>query len=212
MKIAIFGATGALGGQCLRQCLDAGFEVTLLLRSPDKLAADLAAKCTVYSGDALDADAVDTALSDGCDAVLFAIGVDKGSPENLCATATEHIINAMRANHISRLVWCGGGSTLLPDDQVTMGARFVELFTKTFMGLRHRDKAEQLKVLNEAQDIEWIGIRPLQMLESRRTEVYRLGYDAFNGMSKISFADCAHAMVGMLENDDWLHKAPIVQY
>ncbi len=31
-------------------------------------------------------------------------------------------------------------------------------------------------------------------------------------MSRIHFADCAHAMVAMLEDDTWLHEAPIVQY
>jgi putative NADH-flavin reductase len=45
----------------------------------------------------------------------------------------------------------------------------------------------------------------------KRTQ-YRLGFDAFNGMSAISFADCAHAMVKMLEDDTWLSKAPIIQY
>ncbi|WP_373091863.1 hypothetical protein [Zhongshania sp.] len=41
---------------------------------------------------------------------------------------------------------------------------------------------------------------------------YRLGFDRFNGFSRISFADCAHAMLAMLEGDCWLHRAPIVQY
>jgi putative NADH-flavin reductase len=41
---------------------------------------------------------------------------------------------------------------------------------------------------------------------------YRLGFDRFNGLSVISFADCADAMVKMLEDDTWLSKAPIIQY
>ena len=38
------------------------------------------------------------------------------------------------------------------------------------------------------------------------------GDDPFNGFSAISFADCAHAMLNMLQDDTWLHKAPIIQY
>jgi putative NADH-flavin reductase len=41
---------------------------------------------------------------------------------------------------------------------------------------------------------------------------YRLGYNAFSGLSSISFADCAHAMVEMLEDDTWRGRVPIVQY
>ena len=52
-----------------------------------------------------------------------------------------------------------------------------------------------------------IGLRTLLQLGE-----YRLGYHAFSGLSKISFADCAHAMIRMLDDDTWLHKAPIVQY
>jgi len=46
---------------------------------------------------------------------------------------------------------------------------------------------------------------------AKRAE-YRLGFHPFNGFSKISFADCAHAMLQMLEDDIWRHQAPIVQY
>jgi putative NADH-flavin reductase len=41
---------------------------------------------------------------------------------------------------------------------------------------------------------------------------HRVGFDRFSGLSKIHFADCADAMIGLLEDDNWLHRAPIVQY
>jgi putative NADH-flavin reductase len=98
------------------------------------------------------------------------------------------------------------------DDVVTLGANFVALFSRTFMGLRHRDKQHQLELLNESRGIEWIGVRPLQMRKGPRRAEYRLGFHPYNGFSKISFADCADAMIGMLTDDSWIHKAPIVQY
>jgi putative NADH-flavin reductase len=39
MKIALFGATGAVGGYFLNKALTAGHEVTALVRSPKKLVA-----------------------------------------------------------------------------------------------------------------------------------------------------------------------------
>jgi putative NADH-flavin reductase len=212
MKVTIFGATGALGLECTKQCLAAGHEVTVLARTPSKLAGDLRGRVTVVEGDGLDANAVERALDHSAEAILFAIGIDKHSPEDLCTDITRHILAAMPRHGVRRLVWCGGGATLVDDDVVSFGAKFVEWFAATFMGLRHRDKVNQLALLERHKDVAWLGVRPLQMRPGPKRAKYRLGYNAFSGMSKITFADCAHAMVGMLDDDTWLHKAPIVQY
>lgn len=212
MKLTIFGATGALGRECLAQALDAGHEVTVLARSPDRLPEATRSRIDVVAGDGLDAEAVERAIPSGTDAILFAIGVDGRSPEDLGTDVTRHMLGAMRKTGVSRLVWCGGGSTLVPDDQVTFGARFVAFFASTFMGLRHRDKVHQLVLLNDARDVEWLGVRPLQMRRGPKRGVYRLGFDRFSGLSKIHFADCAGAMLEMLGSDQWLHRAPIIQY
>jgi putative NADH-flavin reductase len=213
LKLAIFGATGALGRHCTEQSLAAGHDVVVLARTPSKLEPELRGRVEIVEGDGLDADAVARTLAGGVEAVLFAIGVDRGSPEGLCAEVTRHIIAGMRApDGPRRLVWCGGGSTLMPADQIGFGARFVELFARTFMGLRQRDKHMQIELLEDSRDVEWIGVRPLQMRGNERMGTYRLGYDSFSGFSRISFADCAHAMIRMLDDDRWLHEAPIVQY
>jgi putative NADH-flavin reductase len=81
-----------------------------------------------------------------------------------------------------------------------------------FLRHRHSDKEHQLALLDENADLAWIGIRPLQMKDGPGTGRYRLGFDPFSGFSSISFADCAHAMVGMLTDDSWLGRAPIIQY
>jgi putative NADH-flavin reductase len=213
LKLAIFGATGALGRHCTEQSLAAGHAVVVLARTPSKLEPELRERVEIVEGDGLDADAVARTLAGGVEAVLFAIGVDRGSPEGLCAEVTRHIIAGMREpDGPRRLVWCGGGSTLMPADQIGFGARFVELFARTFMGLRQRDKQMQIELLEDSRDVEWVGVRPLQMRGNERMSEYRLGYDSFSGFSRISFADCAHAMIRMLDDDRWLHEAPIVQY
>ena len=212
MRLTIFGATGALGQECVEQSLDAGHTVRVLARTPSKLPPTLRERVEVFEGDALDGEAVARSLANGCDGILFAVGIDKNSPEDLCTTATQHIFDSMRKNGIQRFVWCGGGSTPVAEDQVTLGSRFVEFFASTFMGLRHRDKIHQLELLAETQDLDWLGVRPLQMGKGPRKENYRLGFDRYSGLSKISFGDCAHAMIGMLTDDRWLRKAPIIQY
>ncbi|MGH0028460.1 MAG: NAD(P)-dependent oxidoreductase [Myxococcota bacterium] len=212
MQVTIFGATGSLGRECLDQCLEAGHRVTVLARDPAKLPEAVRTRVQVVAGDALDPEAVARALPDGTQGILFALGIDRASPEDLCTDATRHILARMPALGPCRFVWCGGGSTLVPRDTVTFGARFVEWFARTFMALRHRDKEHQLELLERNREVAWLGIRPLQMVSGPRRGTYRLGYDRFSGFSRIHFADCADAMLGMLHDDTWLHEAPVVQY
>lgn len=213
MKITIFGATGSLGQECLQQCLDAGHDVTVLARNPNKLPLQTKSLITIIEGDALVFNDVMNAAPPGTEAILFAIGVDeKTSPQDLCTDVTRHILGAMRKNHIPRLVWCGGGSNLLGEDVITFGARFVRWYSETFLKHRHTDKEHQLALLDQNRDLCWLGIRPLQMKNGPKTQEYRLGFNAFSGMSKITFADCAHAMIQMLCDDQWVGKAPIIQY
>jgi putative NADH-flavin reductase len=147
MRIAVFGATGQLGRQCVRQALDLGHSVTVLARTPAKLNDEFRRRVDIVPGD----------------------------PSNF-------------------------------------GARVVRGFAARFMGLRHRDKDHQLAYLLTRTDIDWFGVRPLRMGKGERMGTYRLGMDRFSGVSKISFGDCADAMIGMLDDDRWRHQAPIIQY
>jgi putative NADH-flavin reductase len=113
---------------------------------------------------------------------------------------------------IPKLIWCGGGSNLQKEDVITFGAKFVRWYAQTFLKHRHTDKELQLTLLEKNKDLCWIGIRPLKMYHGIKKEKYRLGFNAFSGMSKITFADCAHAMVHMLVDDTWIGRAPIIQY
>ncbi len=212
MKITLFGATGLLGRECLSQCLESGHEVTVLLRTPDKLPAELRAQITVVEGNGLDEQAVERSLSADTDGILFVIGVDARSPEDLCTDVTRHILAAMRKLGIRRLVWCGGGNTVGDEDVASFGSWFVGFFSRTFMALRHRDKVHQIALLDESRDVDWVGIRPLQMRKGARRGGYRVGFDRYSGFSQITAADCATEMIRMLEDDTWLHKAPVIQY
>lgn len=212
MKITLFGATGLLGRECLSQCLESGHDVTVLVRTPAKLPAELRAQIQVVEGDGLDAEAVERALCADTDGILFAVGVDARSPEDLCTDITHHILAAMRKLGIRRLVWCGGGNTVGDEDVVSFGSWFVGFFSRYFMGLRHRDKVHQIALLKESRDVDWIGIRPLQMRKGARRGGYRVGFDRYSGFSQITAGDCANEMIRMLEDDTWLHRAPVIQY
>lgn len=212
MKITIFGATGLLGRECLSQCVEAGHDVTVLARTSSKLPAELRDRIHVVEGDGLNPESVARALDADTDGILFAIGIDNHSAEDLCTDVTRHILSSMRKLGIKRFVWCGGGNTVGDEDVTSFGSKFVGWFSRTFMALRHRDKLHQIALLDESRDVEWIGIRPLQMHKGAKTGKYRVGFHRYSGLSKITAGDCAHEMIRMLTDDTWLHRAPVIQY
>ena len=212
MKVTIFGATGLLGRECLSQCLEEGHEVRVLVRTPSKLPTELRERITTVEGDGLDPGAVERALAGGTDAILFAVGIDRRSPEDLCTDVTRNILKSMRKLGVRRFVWCGGGNTVCDEDVVSFGSKFVGWFARTFMALRHRDKLHQIALLSEFRDVEWVGIRPLQMRKGPKRGNYRVGFHRYSGLSKITAADCAHEMIRMLTDETWLHRAPVIQY
>lgn len=213
MKVSIFGATGDLGRECLDQCLQADHDITVLVRSPEKLPEELRDAITVVKGDGLIAEDVARAIPPETDAILFAVGIDeRTSPPDLCTNVTRNILAVMRRQQYVRLIWCGGGSNIRQEDVLTLGAKFVRWFSETFLRQRHADKENQLRLLDENSDLYWMGVRPLQMKSGPKKYKYRLGYNAFSGLSTISYADCAHAMVGMLEDNAWMGRVPIIQY
>lgn len=79
------------------------------------------------------------------------------------------------------------------------------------MAWRHNDQENQFKLLAQNHEIDWLGVRPLQMKKGPK-KAYRLGYNKFSPFSVIHFADCADDMIKMLIDDTWLRKVPIIQY
>jgi putative NADH-flavin reductase len=62
VRLSLFGATGALGRECLAQSLEARHELTVLVRTPPKLPAEVRDRIDIVEGDGLAADAVGRAI------------------------------------------------------------------------------------------------------------------------------------------------------
>ena len=106
MKIALFGATGRVGGEVLKIALVEGHEVTVLVRSPEKLAPH--DRLTIIQGDVRDVVAVSTAVA-GMDVVFSSLGTDQTTT---LTEAVPHMIRAMEDTGINRLVTIGTAGIL----------------------------------------------------------------------------------------------------
>ncbi|KAL8220035.1 UNVERIFIED_CONTAM: hypothetical protein K2H54_037879 [Gekko kuhli] len=104
-RIAIFGATGMTGSATLAQALEAGYQVTVLVRDPGRLPPELR-PAHIIVGDVLNPTDVDRAVK-GQDAVIVILGTRNDlSPTTMMSEGTRNIVEAMKAHGIRKVVVC----------------------------------------------------------------------------------------------------------
>ena len=88
MKLTIFAATGGIGRQILEQALDAGHDVTVVVRNPQKLPGELSGNVRVVKDDLGDPDpATLKSAVEGADAVLSGLGARSNSEAGIATRA-----------------------------------------------------------------------------------------------------------------------------
>src|SRR5207249_2568385 len=103
MRLTIFGATGGTGRQLVEQALDAGHEVTAVLRDVSRLPVEHQ-RLSRIRADVLDPGDIEPAI-EASDAVFSALGVRPGGQfVPVCAPGVVSIIKAMQAAGVRRLV------------------------------------------------------------------------------------------------------------
>ena len=105
MKIALFGATGRVGGEILKRALADGHEVKALVRS-EKLKAH--PNLEVIIGDVRNAEDIERTIT-GTTAVFSAIGTDRTTT---LSDAAPLIVNSMKKNDVQRIISIGTAGIL----------------------------------------------------------------------------------------------------
>lgn len=206
MKIALFGASGTIGGRILREALDRGHEVTAVLRDPAKLQVQHP-RLRAVAGEALDPASIATAVA-GQDAVISAIGPGLAEPRpGFLVQAAHSLLEGLGKAGVTRLLVVGGAGSL----EVAPGLQLVDApsFPEAWKGvaLEHR---EAFAVFRKA-DLDWSYFSPAAFIQpGERTGHYRLGGDQLltdaQGESRISAEDYAVALLDELEQPKHLRK------
>lgn len=106
MHVLILGATGSVGRLVVEEALVRRHQVTALARSPQKL-GDVVSRIRVLHGDALDARAVEHAVT-GQDVVIYALGAGNVRHTTLFSDSTRVLLTAMKQHSVRRLICVTG--------------------------------------------------------------------------------------------------------
>lgn len=202
MKIAVVAANGKEGKLIVKEAVERGFDVTAVVRSENKTAAE-----KVIRKDLFDLTAEDLK---GFDAVVDAFGAwtEETLPQH--STSLAHLCDILSGSDIRLLVVGGAGSLYVDPSHtacVSDGPDFPDAFKPLAAAM-----AKALGELRRRSDVKWTYISPAAdfQADGERTGQYLLGGEELKlndkGESVISYADFAIAMVDEIEKGDHIQQ------
>jgi putative NADH-flavin reductase len=163
MKLLILGATGKVGSELVKQGLERGFEVTVLVRSPAKVQIK-DRRLNVVAGNPLDEKSLSQVVA-GKDVVLCALGHTDLKESRIVTEAAQALIAAMNANTVKRLIAIS--STL-----VSPGGSFLTKLPRYITRHALNDSAGMEKAVTPTA-LAWTIVR-LARLTNERQAAYRI--------------------------------------
>jgi putative NADH-flavin reductase len=201
MNIAVFGGTGGTGQWIIKLGIEAGHQITALVRNPDRL-DDGSSQTKIIVGNVLDYKKVQESIA-GTDAVAVSLGSRSDSPDNIVSQGTQNIIRAMKALDVRRLVVITSLGVGDSKDQVPMAFKLV---MKTIMRKIIIDKDRQEQFVR-ASGLDWVIIRPGELSNDPPTQQYIFGTDPTITAKRVSRADVAEFVIQNLTDNQFLHQA-----
>jgi putative NADH-flavin reductase len=176
MRLVVFGATGGIGLELVRQGLDLRHEITAVVRSASRLPAELHARVDVVEADVMDPDAITPAVKDR-DAVITAIGPRGRGPTTVHSASVASIVEAMRRTGVRRLLTVGA-SGMVADAGDGPLTRYVlkPLIVQRVFGQSYADLAASEELVL-ASGLDWTIVRPSRLTNAGRTNRYRTARD-----------------------------------
>ncbi|MFJ7194343.1 MULTISPECIES: NAD(P)-dependent oxidoreductase [unclassified Streptomyces] len=211
MRITVFGATGGIGQEVVRQAVAAGHEVTAVVRDPARLPVPLSDVQVHTVARVDDPEALREAVA-GRDAVLSALGSRGRRADGVAERLTGAVLAAMEAEGVRRLLVVSAAPVgprpaddPLPD---RLARRAVGAILKEVYADLTRMEAALAR-----STADWTSVRPPKLTNGPLTGKYRtaVGSTPRSGRS-ISRADVAHAMLALVDDPASVRQGVGVAY
>jgi uncharacterized protein YbjT (DUF2867 family) len=210
MNILILGATGGTGRALTAKLLEAGHQVTAFARNPWPLVP--AANLTICTGNALVAedvgrtvpghDAVVITLGNSQNPFAMMVGARRTTAANICEQGTRHVISAMLAHAITRIVVVsafGVGDTKAKADFMTRA--FLSLVLREHMA----DKEKQ-EALVKASTLDWTLVHPVALVDTPVLGRWSASVEGTVGKPMISRADLSSYIADELSENRHIRR------
>jgi putative NADH-flavin reductase len=207
MKLLILGATGPSGRHLVDQALQAGDEVTALVRNPTAI-SDLAGQVTINEGDATSQTDVSAAMP-GHDVVISALGAGRSLTSDVYPRAARVVVNAAREWDVWRLVWLSSHGV---GDTLESASIAQKLMYRTMLRSIYAEK-EAADSLVRTSGLDWTLVYPVRLTHGPATGVFRSDDRLpMRGLPTISRADVATFMLAATRDREWVGRPAVISY
>ncbi|MGW2566786.1 NAD(P)-dependent oxidoreductase [Streptomyces sp. NPDC001537] len=198
MNLTVFGATGGIGREIVRQALGAGHRVTAVVRDPAGL--DVTGDALeVFRADLTDPDELHAAVS-GRDAVLSGLGARSRKDAGVATRLTRTVLRAMETERVRRLLVVSAA----PVGPAPDGDGAFDRAMRGVVSAVLRDIYTDLRSMEDElarSGTDWTSVRPPRLQNKPLTGRYRTVVDGFPRKGRfIARADVAHAMLAMIDD------------
>ncbi|MER5736086.1 NAD(P)H-binding protein [Streptomyces sp. NPDC002262] len=212
MKLTVFGATGGIGQEIVRQALGAGHEVTAVVRDPARFAVT-GERLEVFRADLTDAGALRPAVA-GRDAVLSGLGARSraDAAAGVATRLTRPVLAAMDAEGVRRLVVVSAAPVgPAPEDEGLLDKAVLAVISRVLKDVYTDLRAMESELAAGAAD--WTSVRPPKLTDKPLTGRYRtvVGGNPPRGRT-LARADVAHAMLASLDDPATVGRGVGVAY
>ncbi|MEU3980201.1 NAD(P)-binding oxidoreductase [Streptomyces sp. NPDC026672] len=209
MHLTVFGATGGIGREIVRQGLSAGHRVTAVVRDPARLTVT-GPGLEVFRADLTDPEAIRPAVA-GRNAVLSGLGARRRGDAGITSRLTRTVLAAMADEGVRRLVVVSAGPVgpEPADGLLDRAARGVvsALLRDVYADLRETE-AELAR-----SGTDWTSVRPPRLRDRPLTGTYRTVVGGFPPRGRfISRADVAHVMLATVDDPGTVRRGVGVAY
>ena len=209
VRVALFGASGFIGSGVLEELLEAGHQVTVLSRKPDRVAPHTALK--LVQGDVNDPAAVARTI-DGTEAVISCLGTRRNEKQSVdfLAGALGTIIEAMERFGVERLVAISGAGIAVTGEPKPFPHNAISAVVRTLARDTVAAKQREFAVLQANSTIVWTAVRPTRVVNGPATDRTRVTLDAGQLGMRVTRGDLARFMVSQLTDRSYIRLAPFI--
>jgi putative NADH-flavin reductase len=212
MKITVFGATGGIGRELLRQGIACGHEVTAVVRDPAGIPEELRGRVEVVHADVMNPAAIAAAVRDR-DAVLTSMGTREGrTPTTVCSDSVSSIAAAMDGGRSRRLLMVSAGGLVADAGDGPLFRYALKPVLQRVLKHSYADLAEAERRIR-ATGLDWTIVRPSRLTNGPRTGRYRTACDlSLRRGRTTSRADVADCLLTLAADPSSVRHAVSVAY